>query len=357
MTIGLVILIGADLALAIAGFAIFRSRWMDSEEGIPLPYALVICLCALGIHIAGYGVFCLLVALEEGSIPDALGRFSYMLIGLATGLVPGAVFALILIKSTASSMTNSLFGTTQGFMLEALQKARALVLKGDIDGAVQAYRQVAEAHPGEAEPLLAAGGVLETVGRRDEAADLYREVKGAFKPGSDAWVRANRRLSMLGRGANEADLPSQAAARPNPQAGPLSGQRLESRLARRPAGMDAARRMARAGEADAAIEAYRAQFARSPRIPRPLFEAASLLEREGRYDEAAEVLKSVLQQFRQNDAAWCEAAYRLANLHENHLGSPEMRDYLLREILKRGLSGPLAALARERLRETGQHPG
>lgn len=52
---------------------------------------------------------------------------------------------------------------------------------------------------------------------------------------------------------------------------------------------------------------------------RGCFAAARLLEADGRYPEAAELLRELVRQTQQEERPWAEASYRLANLYQKHL--------------------------------------
>jgi tetratricopeptide (TPR) repeat protein len=352
MNAGLIILIGTDVVLAVVGIMLVRSRWADSERGIPFSVALLLCFGAFALHMLAYVVFAGFMVHEEGGTPDAFGKLTAILICVATGLVPAVIFGAVFLKSAASAFTTSLFGTQHGLSPEAMAKARAMVSKGDIDGALGEYRRLAEEYPDVAEPLLAAGGVLEVAKRYEEAAALYKEVVQGYGHDDDAWTRAARRLVKLYQGP--LDNPANAnrlthemntrQGRAKPDKGNVPTPRMAPAVA-----MDAARRKAERGDVDGAVDTYSQQFVEKPKSARPMFEAATTLEREQRYEDAAEMLKKISREFRDDDTVWCEAAYRLANLTDNNLGDKEMAVWLLRQIVKRRPGTDVARMATSRL--------
>ena len=86
---------------------------------------------------------------------------------------------------------------------------------------------------------------------------------------------------------------------------------------------------------------------------RPLFEAASVLETAGQFDEEVKLLQRVVRTFGKNDGAWAEAMLRLASLNENELANNEAAKYMLNEIALCVPGTEHARLANERLRSFG----
>jgi len=115
--------------------------------------------------------------------------------------------------------------------------------------------------------------------------------------------------------------------------------------------MDHARRLAVRGDINKAVTEFRESFRRDPDRPRPMFEAATLLERADRPLEAADVLRELIRTTKAGDDAWAEAMYRLAHILDAHLEDPEGSQHILREILRDAPAAKPAILAKEILKE------
>jgi len=99
------------------------------------------------------------------------------------------------------------------------------------------------------------------------------------------------------------------------------------------------------------VREYRSIFASQPSFPRPLFEAAQLLETHDYFDEAAEVYREIIQIFYREAHVWAEANFRLASLHENHLFNSQGAVDILKRIIDRAPETEYGKLARARLEE------
>lgn len=351
MTSGLVVLVGTDFALAAVGLFVLLTGRHQSVRGIRLSTAILMCFGALAVHFIGYTVFAGLLVAESGP-PSPSDRLFSLLLSLATGAPAAVIFAMILLHSVSSSATSALFETTTRRAPDSrMARAREMVRQGDTAGAVEEYQAIEQEYPDDPEPILAAAGVLETVQRFDEAADLYRLFMRKFAKDDAMWVRGAKRLEALFR-EEFGDIGA---------AGHLARE-IARREARRRGGgapataasMDVARRMLARGDLDAAVETFLAVFRAQPKAPRPLFEAEGALEQAGRKQEAAEMLRQVLRRFRHDDTVWCEAAYRLAGILEHDAGEEAAAEHLLREIAKRRPDSGVLRLAHNRLTQLRQ---
>ena len=99
------------------------------------------------------------------------------------------------------------------------------------------------------------------------------------------------------------------------------------------------------------IKEYRAIFSSNPSSPRPLFEAAQLLETNEYYDEAAEMYREIIQIFHRDEAIWAESNFRLANLHENALFNRKGAEEIFGRIVERAPESEYGKLAAARLSE------
>lgn len=112
-----------------------------------------------------------------------------------------------------------------------------------------------------------------------------------------------------------------------------------------------AKTLARRKDTTGAVQAYRDYHQKAPGIPKPLFSAATLLEAECEYHEAATLLREIMVKFGKQDTVWAEAAYRLANLQEHLMRDTSSARILLEEVARRSPGSSTGRLARERLTE------
>lgn len=105
-------------------------------------------------------------------------------------------------------------------------------------------------------------------------------------------------------------------------------------------------------EVNKKVQDYRGIFSADPSHPRPLFEAAQLLEHHEYYEEAAEQYREIIQLFHKDDELWAEANFRLASLHENALFNRRGAAEIFRRISGRAGDTEYGRLAAARLAET-----
>lgn len=193
-------------------------------------------------------------------------------------------------------------------------EARVLELQGQVDEALQSYREAADAAPGELAPALALARALARAGRTREARETFEEA-GRRHPGSADPLLELASLDLAG-----GDLDGAAAvyrrieeAFPGEVRGPLgiaavAETRGEARLAREayerarrvdassvPAAEGLGRVAAAAGDFEAAEAAYRRVVELAPEDGTALTVLASLVERRGRYEEAAGMFRRALE--------------------------------------------------------------
>lgn len=99
------------------------------------------------------------------------------------------------------------------------------------------------------------------------------------------------------------------------------------------------------------IKEYRAIFSSNPTSPRPLFEAAQLLEGNEYYDEAAEMYREIIQIFHRSEGIWAESNFRLASLHENALFNRKGAQEIFKRVVERAPESEYGKLAAARLEE------
>jgi len=108
-----------------------------------------------------------------------------------------------------------------------------------------------------------------------------------------------------------------------------------------------ARTLALQDDIEGALKEYRGYLDEFPDDPQPLFEAAELLRREGRFSEAADVLREIMQGFKEDSVKWERAAFRLAELYEHNLDDKNVTGYILEEIVRRAPDSRYGRSARQ----------
>jgi len=331
MVVGIIVLLSTDGLLAIVGWMAARSRRAESYHGFPLGIAVIMCCIALALHLTAYGFLASMVFQDRIWRPDPL----LMALNGISGLMPAVVYGYLLLQAASGVFTRAIYGGSPNPMPETFAEARRRFLAGDVEGSLAEYRRMMETYPDSIEPALALAGVLQAVNREMEAAKVLREALPKFENRSEDWVRAAHRLLLILKGPFE--QPIEAA---------LLEKQIETRLRRIPAAQTpknaapsehrhkAEERLVQA-DVDGAIEHFRSQFAANPSSPRPLIAAAAALERDGRFFDAADILREIIQRFQRDDVIWSDAAYRLALLHETHLGEQTAAKTLYRQIVER----------------------
>jgi tetratricopeptide (TPR) repeat protein len=115
-----------------------------------------------------------------------------------------------------------------------------------------------------------------------------------------------------------------------------------------------ARDMALRGDIDGAVARYRAY---AERAKEARFEAAQLLESEGRYRDALDLYIEITDRFRDDIRAWGEAIFRRAKLLEGIFDDIDGARLLYKRILDRAPETEFATLASTQLGRLQQAPG
>lgn len=348
MVEGMLVLLTADAVLAAAGVYLLRSpRFGDS---IPFWGAAGATAGAFTLHLLAY-VVCQALAVRVDHLSD--GPDDRMILFLANacgGVLPAALFGYLLLRAFTHRLGQNLAMLDKPpapLSADALIRARSLAERGGYDAALEECRSVARLHPESPLPLLEMAAIHDSAGRPEEAADLLRRVLRSAKKDPDAARRAGMHLANL----LETRLGEpEAAALLLRQMG-ASGSAPDSAV---PPSMDGARAKARRGDVDGAVGDYRRMFAARPEEPRPVYEAASLLEKDGRRMEALDVLREVLRRARKGSSTWSETAYRMARLLHQEPEGRESAMLLLREIIHDAGNAEQALQAQRWLRELTQ---
>lgn len=248
-----------------------------------------------------------------------------------------------------------------------MSQARRLSREGDVEGAMAEYRLCSKSYPDSPDPLFALAVLLRQDKRFEDAAGVYRSINQKFQNHLVTWSKGSELLAELFRtefhDAAAADYIIESIHKRNPdyRFGYMTEKksqvgRISLRGKKRAShghDLSRARSLAKRGDFRNAVDLFKRYAADQPDNWRPLFEAASVLETAGQFDEAITILQGVVRTFGKNDGPWAEAMLRLASLNENELANHEAAKYMLNEIALRVPGTEHASLAKERLRAFG----
>lgn len=169
-----------------AGHLIMRF-WRDRNENVPLPATLILWVGMFAFYFAEVLLFYRLA-------PDThkLGILAWCLIFWT---VPVTYYTYAVVTSLANTTVDRV--TSLGAAIEdpsEFAKARKLALRGDIDGAVAAYRDYKD-HQEAA--LFEAARLLKSENRFAEAADMFQDVAQQFSTRLGVWAEATYQLAKL----------------------------------------------------------------------------------------------------------------------------------------------------------------
>ncbi len=352
---GIAIIVVIDVILYIVARMVEDSR-LARKGCVSVPVAVLLCSGAIILHMIGLLLCGAIVLREEGEwAPNQM--MTVLGISLLTGAAPAIAYAMMAIRSFSTMATDFLYGDDYNVKPEVdVRKAQKLAEDGDIEGAVIEYRQCARRYPFSPDPLFGAATLLETAKRNDEAVETYRQIISKFKEDKNVWVKASRRLAELLRDvfsdAKRADtilaaIETRLAAPESAPKPTMSGAAAQK--THLPALLDRARSLADSDRVDDAVALFREVFEQRPEKPRPLFEAASALETAGRFEDAAELLEWIAQEFKEVDKVWGEAVFRLAGIYENKYRDKQKARDALSKLVWRTPGSEQAKLAKERI--------
>jgi hypothetical protein len=187
--IGILILLIVDVAITYAGIHIQRYGWRKSEEPLTLAGGLIAFGAAIGCHMLGAVPAMLMgVTRNEMFVPFYL-----------FGMGPAVIYGYLVIESASHRTSDALFGAGRSDRPVASDhsKARTLLHKGDIDGALHHFHQYFEADLENPKPLWEMVNVLTKHQRYPEAADVLREIVQHFRQDESEWARAGFRLADI----------------------------------------------------------------------------------------------------------------------------------------------------------------
>jgi tetratricopeptide (TPR) repeat protein len=98
-----------------------------------------------------------------------------------------------------------------------------------------------------------------------------------------------------------------------------------------------------------AVREYMRYFHADQGDPRPLLEAAHLLERQGNFQQSADMLREVIRYFQDDTVLWARTAFQLARMLEQQLNDPKAAYKLYAQIVKQAPKTEAAQLAAARI--------
>lgn len=102
------------------------------------------------------------------------------------------------------------------------------------------------------------------------------------------------------------------------------------------------------GDTEGALRMCKDYYGEEPSTPRALFEAERILTKEHRPEEAADILRIILRSFKDHEAFWVRAAFRMADIQGNDFDDRKAANFMLSEIEKRVPNTDDGILARRR---------
>ena len=322
---GILIVAITDGMLFLAGLALYRSGAASAHRNVA-PWAAV--SSAAGALLAHF------MALYYGA-GLTQDKFVVLAITCLFGILPAGIFALVVRDAFADRAINMIMGSEESIDRVDLSRAREYSVKGDIENARRAYQAIARQYPQSSDPLFGLESTYMIERRYEEAASVCRDIMRKFA--SDAQVRRRAALRLaelledhLGNPDGAAAARAEADIAANAGWHPIKGEREQQAAAKvgakaltNRATLEEARRLARQGNVVDAVVVYEKVYEMVDDHPRPLMEAASLLERDGNPTRALEMLRRVARDFEERPEYWGAATLHQATIHENHLHDTE----------------------------------
>lgn len=176
------VLVGVAVALAAAGYALFR--WWYERDKVPPLWAIgIVAILALALY--------LVAAIPIWVRADTYRKLTVILYSVVIWAIPGAYFSYSFLSAMAlRSVRRITWLNTSLPGVDDFLQARELASQGDIDGAVAMYKNYPEK---QAHALFAAAHLLEMNGRFREAAETFQKCAeisgGQIRPWSEAVFR------------------------------------------------------------------------------------------------------------------------------------------------------------------------
>ena len=196
LSIGVSVQFIVDASLMFACYRLNNLERYRDRDAVPLSLAVVACCAAVFVHILASIPLAFLIDLSGPG-----GRFRYLSVTAFCGIGPAAMFAFMFIGAVSTSAAHGLYGLRAAQPLKTdFSKARALVHRDDIDGAIAEYRRCFEETPDDPDGLFQVAKLLREENRFAEAADTLREILKQFKDQDAVWVHAAFYLAELYEG-------------------------------------------------------------------------------------------------------------------------------------------------------------
>jgi len=189
---GLLVLIAVDAGLIFFAYYIKHRTWKHHPD-VPFGAAVGFAVLAFGVHIVGSWPLAVAV---DASTPA--GRIVYFICVVLFGLAPAIVFGMLVVEAGSESGTERFMGLRSSTPISSdYSKARALLQRDDIDGALRQYQIYFAEDPSTPQPLFEIAQILSAEHRWLEAADVYRDVIRRFQQQNDIWSKASFRLATI----------------------------------------------------------------------------------------------------------------------------------------------------------------
>lgn len=199
------LLAAIDILAAVVAFWLQRPRSRNASEP---DIAWSVLLLAIAMAVIAHA----LVTIQLGRSIDMTESDQQMFVvfgSFASGLLPALVFGRMAIQKLATSSVDTLFGAHFSKPPETdFSKARALDVRGDIDGAVRMCRDYFTEQPETPRALFEAERFLSKAGRNQQALEILREIMHIFEKEDEIWAKAAFRAANI----HENDLDDRATA-------------------------------------------------------------------------------------------------------------------------------------------------
>lgn len=195
-----------DLAIAIAvvfisdGLAFawlwdMRHKHKARGSGHTVPITTLV-MALLVVGLAHYLALNLVWKVAEVEIGGLDMSMLMIVMTILPGMPPAYLFGQLAIESMTETSVDKVMGFGTARKQETdFSRAKSLASKGDVEAAVAEYRRHYREDPANARPLFQAYRLLYTKNRRDEGADILREIMRAFDDTPETWARAATELA------------------------------------------------------------------------------------------------------------------------------------------------------------------
>jgi len=132
---------------------------------------------------------------------NAIGLYSgglLITLGVTIAMPPLALLGMQVSQMFGNTITDSLFASSMVTKApHGYGKAKTLLVRGDVEGAIREYKIYFEADKAIPEPLFKAASLLIRAKRPKEAADMYRDLIRQFRDDIPVWSKAAFSLAQV----------------------------------------------------------------------------------------------------------------------------------------------------------------